>query len=63
VVYDYGVRNTEGDMLLEFADVMDLVIANTWFKKIDQKLMTFESGECRTTSVRKVDRKLVKTSR
>ena len=41
--YGYGVRNTEGEMLLEFADAMDLVIANTWFKKVDQKLVTFES--------------------
>ena len=62
--YGYGVRNTEGEMLLEFADAMDLVIANTWFKKVDQKLMTFESGDCRTVVdyilIRKADRKLVR---
>jgi len=38
----------EGEMLLEFADVMDLAIANTWFKKADQKLVMFKSGECST---------------
>jgi len=55
-----GVRNREEEML-EFADAMDLVIANTWFKKDDQKLVTFESGECRTVvdhiMLRTVDRK------
>jgi len=49
---------------LEFADAMDLAIANTWFKKADQKLVTFKSGEGRTVVdyilVRKADRKLVK---
>jgi hypothetical protein len=46
--YGQGVRNTEGEMLLEFADVMDLIVANTWFKKDVQKLVTFESGGCKT---------------
>ena len=40
--FGYGVRNTEGEMMLEFADAMDLVVANTWFKKDDEKLVTFE---------------------
>ena len=31
--YGFGVHNMEGEMLLEFADAMDLTIANTWFKK------------------------------
>jgi len=34
--YGFGVRNTEGEMLLEFADAMDLTVANTWFKKEDR---------------------------
>ena len=29
--YGYGDRNEEGEMLLEFADAMKLVVANTWF--------------------------------
>ena len=46
--FGYGVRNLEGEMLLEFADAMDLAVANTWFKKHDQKLVTYESGGCKT---------------
>src|SRR6184192_366314 len=40
----YGVRNTEGEMLLEFADVMELVVLNTWFTKNESKKVTYESG-------------------
>ena len=51
-------------MLLEFADAMDLAVANTWFRKGDQKLITFESGGCRTAVdcilVRQTQRKLLK---
>ena len=39
--YGYGVRNTEGEMLLEFADAMNLVVANTWFTKDDYQLVTY----------------------
>ena len=46
--FGFGVRNTEGEMLLEFADAMDLAVASTWFRKGDQKLITFESAGCRT---------------
>ena len=38
----------EGEMLLEFADAMDLALSNTWFKKEESKLVTYESGGCRT---------------
>ena len=51
-------------MLLEFADAMDLVVANTWFKKDEGKLVTYESGGCRTVVdyflIRKKDRKVVR---
>jgi len=51
-------------MLLEFVDAMDLVVAKTWFKKDYQKLVTFESGRCRTAVdyilIQKVDRKLLR---
>ena len=61
--YGYGVRNTEGEMLLEFADAMDLVVANTWFTKADHQLVTYESGGCRTVVdyilVRKSERGMV----
>ena len=62
--FGHGVRNTEGEMLLELADAMDLVVANTWFKKDEQKLVTFESGGCRTVVdyilVPKEERKMVR---
>jgi hypothetical protein len=62
--YGFGCRNKEGEMLLEFADAMDLVVANTWFKKKESQLVTYESGESKTvvdyTLVRKRDRKLVR---
>ena len=31
----FGIRNAEGDMLLEFADAMGLAVCNTWFTKKD----------------------------
>src|SRR5437899_3296763 len=40
----YGVRNTEGEMLLEFAGAKKLVVLNTWFTKNKSKKVTYESG-------------------
>lgn len=40
----YGVRNVEGEMLLEFADAKELTVLNTVFKKQDVKKITFASG-------------------
>src|SRR3989442_13308561 len=40
----YGVRNTEGEMLLEFADAMKLVGLNTWFTKDRSQKITYVSG-------------------
>jgi len=37
--YGYGDRNEEGEMLLEFADAMKLVVANTRFQKVDHRLV------------------------
>src|SRR5437899_3981827 len=44
----YGVRNTEGEMLLEFADAMKLAVLNTWFTKNESKKVTYESGGNKT---------------
>src|SRR3989441_10732850 len=44
----YGARNTEGEMLLEFADAMKLVVLNTWFTKSESKKVTYESGGNKT---------------
>ena len=60
----FGVRNVEGEMLLEFADAMDLVVANTWFQKPEEKKVTYASGGNESVVdyvlVRKRDRKMVR---
>ena len=62
--HGFGNRNVEGEMLLEFADAMDLTVANTWFQKSEGKLVTHESGGCKTVVdyilVRKSERSLLK---
>uniref|UniRef100_UPI00358F58A9 craniofacial development protein 2-like n=1 Tax=Myxine glutinosa TaxID=7769 RepID=UPI00358F58A9 len=45
----YGVRNGEGERILEFADGADLLICNTQFQKEDNKLVTYTSGGSTTT--------------
>jgi hypothetical protein len=40
----YGDRNLEGEMLLEFAEAMELAVVNTWFRKDTGKKVTYESG-------------------
>ena len=40
----FGDRNAEGEAILEFATCFDLVVANTFFTKEMQKLVTYESG-------------------
>ncbi|PWA34772.1 hypothetical protein CTI12_AA615940 [Artemisia annua] len=42
--FGFGVRNDEGRLILEFATAHDLVVANSFFKKRDVHLITFESG-------------------
>ena len=32
----FGKRNVEGETILEFADALNFVVANTWFKKDEQ---------------------------
>ena len=49
----FGSRNMEGELLLEFACAMDLVIANTMFNKSETKKITYESGGCKTVVERK----------
>ena len=44
----YGRKNTDGEMLLEFADSFVLKIANKWFTKHTGKLVTCESGGHKT---------------
>ena len=52
-------------MILEFADARNFVVANTWFKKDEGRLITYEiPGKCRTEIdnilIRKSDRKLIR---
>nr|GFC68788.1 cleavage/polyadenylation specificity factor, 25kDa subunit [Tanacetum cinerariifolium] len=42
--FGYGVRNDEGRAILEFATAHDLVVANSFFKKSDTHLITFQSA-------------------
>jgi len=46
--YGYRKRNVEGKRVLDFADSFRLKFANTWFKKDDEKLITYESGGGKT---------------
>nr|GEW09995.1 craniofacial development protein 2-like [Tanacetum cinerariifolium] len=40
--YGFGARNEEGCAILEFATAHDLVVANSFFKKSDTYLITFQ---------------------
>ena len=42
--HGYGLRNTEGERILEFAVAHDLVVSNTHFHKKDNHLITYHSG-------------------
>nr|XP_016485254.1 PREDICTED: uncharacterized protein LOC107805696 [Nicotiana tabacum] len=42
--FDFGVRNEEGTLLLDFARAFDLVVANSSFPKRKEHLVTFRSS-------------------
>ena len=46
--HGFGVRNADGERVLEFAIANDLLIGNTQFKKRDSHLVTYSSGNHRT---------------
>ncbi|GJX12542.1 aminopeptidase M1 [Tanacetum coccineum] len=46
--FGFGARNEEGRAILEFATAHDLVVANSFFKKRDAHLITFQSGSHNT---------------
>ena len=60
----FGTRNAEGERIVEFGDALGMVVCNTFFKKEDSKLITYQSGDDRSMigylMVRKTDRCLVK---
>ena len=46
--HGYGIRNAEGERILEFALANDLLVGNTQFIKRDSHLVTYQSGDVRT---------------
>ena len=44
----YGVRNSGGVSVLDFAVAYDLAIVNSFFRKREEHLVTFRSGSVRT---------------
>ena len=62
--FSFGGRNVEGEMILESAQAMGMIIANTWFKKNGtEKKVTFTRDNCKTATdfimVRKSERSVV----
>ncbi|KAH1233397.1 Craniofacial development protein 2 [Glycine max] len=59
--YGLGEMNGEGKSILDFSEALDLSIANTWFKKRAEHLITYKSGgTCSQIDfflIRKSDRK------
>jgi len=47
--YRFGERNADGERLLEFCDAMELIVANTCFKRQKNKLATYVSGSTVST--------------
>ena len=41
----YGLRNPEGDRILELCVANDLLVGNSWYQKKPQRLITYQSGE------------------
>ena len=44
----FGTRNAKGGSILEFGDAVVMVVCNTFFKKEDSKLITYQSGDNRS---------------
>ena len=61
--HGFGIRNREGERILEFGDAMEMIVCNTMFVKDRNKLITYTSGVGRSQidyfMVRKRDRKRV----
>ena len=47
--FGYGIRNTDGSRIPEFADSLGLVICNMCFMKQNSKLVSYESGPSKST--------------
>ena len=42
--HSFGDRNDYGEAILNFVVAYDLIVANTFFRKRDEYLITFKSG-------------------
>ncbi|XP_065323135.1 craniofacial development protein 2-like [Gordionus sp. m RMFG-2023] len=62
--FSYGMRNLEGERILDFSDATDMIICNTMFKKESEKLMNYKSGSTKSAVdyllLRRCDRCIVK---
>ncbi|XP_065315425.1 craniofacial development protein 2-like [Gordionus sp. m RMFG-2023] len=62
--FSYGMRNLEGERILEFSDAMDMIVCNTMFKKESEKLVTYKSGSTKSAVdyllLRRCDRCILK---
>ena len=55
--FGYGVRNAEGERILEFGLALDMVVCNILFNKRSSRLNTYSSGGVNT----QIDYMLMKT--
>lgn len=47
--FGYGSKNEEGERILDFCEATEMRIVNTWFQKEETKMVTYESGEYKST--------------
>ena len=47
--FGYGIRNMEGETILEFGDGMDMIVCGTQFEKDDNKIVKYLSRGSYTT--------------
>ncbi|MCX8789090.1 exonuclease/endonuclease/phosphatase family protein [Vibrio parahaemolyticus] len=56
--FGFGNRNEEGSSILDFSIAWDLLLANTYFKKREEHLITYKSG----SSISQIDFLLTRKS-
>ncbi|MBJ5565721.1 hypothetical protein JGG61_23040, partial [Salmonella enterica subsp. enterica serovar London] len=62
--FGFGLRNSEGERILEFCDALGLIVGNTVFRREEKRLVKYESGGTKSMLdyilLRKADRRMVK---
>ena len=62
--HGFGERNLEGERILEFGEATEMLVANSFFRKRDSHLITYQSGSATTQvdyiMVKQRDLKLIK---